>query len=341
MDAVILIKKNGLYLLPKNKSTFKLFYSEGKTVKKLYENSYAKELVEMACIDSDAIQIALSYVFKEDIVEKRYSPKRAERILTLNQKIAGLIKSFDTTLGLLLETELSTIEKPSPDDRQGYEKTAALQRKKYDDFNRAFQDLKVLVNIYADIECALEEKPGRILNIEEDMINCTFAESYFIDKKKRTETNPALTKMYYFDSAANYIRFLLFVMVRDNPNICICQNCGRLFVAKTKKRTYYCDRIDDDSGKKCSEIGPKHRMELQSKLFGFADYDKAVERNYKRAKRTEEQYVKDTRLEWDEYNAWLEKVKQAKKQWLNDELGDEDFLKIVRELDETETPSES
>ena len=72
---------------------------------------------------------------------------------------------------------------------------------------------------------------------------------------------------------------------------------------------------------------------MQSSLFGFDEYEKAVERNYQRAKRTEEEYVKDIRLEWDDYYDWLNKVRSAKALWLNDGLSDEDFLNIVHELD--------
>ena len=142
-----------------------------------------------------------------------------------------------------------------------------------------------------------------------------------------------MTKCYVFDSAENYLNHLLLNLIQLNPNICLCQNCGELFVAKTKKKTLYCDRIQLDGNKKCSEIGPKNRAELQSTLFGFEDYDKAVERNYQRAKRTEEYYVKDIKLEWDDYYNWLDKVQHAKKQWLNEEITDEDFLNIVHELD--------
>ena len=91
--------------------------------------------------------------------------------------------------------------------------------------------------------------------------------------------------------------------------------------------------MQPDSNKKCNEIGPKIRAELQSTLFGFEDYDKAVERNYQRAKRTDEYYAKDIQLEWDDNFYWLERAQQAKQQWLNEEISDEDFLGIVHELD--------
>ncbi len=323
----------GLYLLPKGKDKFTLFYCDGKTKEKLYSSSYGQEIVDMADIDGDAIQIALSYVIKDRIVNKRFSSARAERIFTQNIQVALLIKRIDTTLGLLLETELSKIEKPSPDDRRGYEEAVALQRKIYHDFDFAFQNAKVLTNIYADLPCPLEEKPKHILGIDEQLLDNTFQETYYINKKQQTEDNLGLTKCYIIDSAANYLNFLLLNLIQLNPNICLCQNCGELFVAKTKKKTLYCNRIQQDDGKKCSEIGPKKRAELQSTLFGFEDYDKAVERNYQRAKRTEENYVKDIKLGWDDYYNWLERVQRAKKQWLNEEISDEDFLSIVHELD--------
>lgn len=328
-----MIKKKGLYLVPAGKQRFGLLYCDGKKFTKLYSNSYANELISLISADSDAMQIALSYVNQEPLVEKRYSRIRAERIFTQNRQVAIIVRSINSILGLLLDAELSKIVKPSPNDRRGYEEAVALQRKIYHDFGFAFQNAKVLTNIYADLPCALNEKPCRIFEIDKSILDIAFSECYYSDNEKLTKTDLALTKFYYFDSAANYLRFLLLQLIKCNPNICLCQNCNRLFVAKTKKRTLYCDRIQPDDGKKCSEIGPKKRAELQSTLFGFEDYDKAVERNYQRAKRTQEYYVKDIQLGWDDYYDWLDRVQQAKKKWLNEEITDEDFLNIVHEID--------
>ena len=331
MDAVVLKKQKGIYLVPTKKQKFGLLYCDGEKFKKFYSNSYAKELVSIISTDSDAMQIALSYVNQEPVIEKRYSPARAERIFTQNLQAVKIIRSINTILGLLLNAELSKIEKPSPDDRKGYEKAIDLQRKIYRDFSAAFQNAKVLTSIYAELPCPLEEKPKHILEIDKQLLDHTFQETYYINRKKQTELG--LTKCYFFDSTANYLNFLLLNLIQLNPNIFLCQNCGELFVAKTKKKTLYCDRIQPDSNKTCSEIGPKNRAELQSTLFGFEDYDMAVERNYQRAKRTDEYYVKDKQLEWDDYYTWLEKAQLAKKQWLNEEISDDDFLDIVRELD--------
>ena len=326
-----MIIKKGLYLVPGKKQKFGLIYCDGENFKKLYKSSFAKELISLISTDSDAMQVALSYVNQEPVIEKRYSPTRAERIYTQNVNVATVVKSINTFLGLLLEIELSKIEKPSPDDRKGYEKAIDLQRKILHDFDAAFQNAKVITNIYSELPYPLEEKPKRILEIDKQILDHTFQETYYINRKKQTELG--LTKCYFFDSAANYLNFLLLNLIQLNPNICLCQNCGELFVAKTKKKTLYCDRVQSESQKRCGEIGPKNRAELQSTLFGFEDYDKAVERNYQRAKRTAEHYVKDIRLKWDDYFSWLERAQQAKQQWLNEEISDDDFLKIVNELD--------
>ena len=200
-----MIKKKGFYLVPTGKQKFGLFYCDGEKIKKLYSNSYAEELISLIITDSDAMQIALSYVNQEPLFEKRYSHIRVERIFTQNRQVATIVRSINSILGLLLDAELSQIEKPSPDDRRGYEEAVALQRKISRDFGVAFQNAKVLTNIYAELPCSLEEKPKRILEIDEQLLDNTFQETYYINKKKQAEDNLGLTKCYVFDSASNYL----------------------------------------------------------------------------------------------------------------------------------------
>ena len=173
-----------------------MLYCDGEKYKKLYSNSYAKELISLTGTDSDAMQIALSYINQEPLVDKRYSPARAERIFTQNANVGAIVRSINTFLGLLLEFELSKIEKPSPDDRRGYEKAIDLQRKIYRDFGAVFQNAKVLTNIYAELPCSLEEKPKRILEIGKQLLDHTFQETYYINTKKQTEFDLGLTKCY-------------------------------------------------------------------------------------------------------------------------------------------------
>lgn len=184
-----MIKKKGLYLVPTRKQRFGLHYFDGDNFKKLYTNSYDEELISLIETDSDAMQIALSYVNQEPLYEKRYSHIRAERIFTQNWQVATIVQSINSILGLLVDAELSKIVKPSPDDRRGYENAIGLQRKIYHDFGVAFQNAKVLTKIYAELPCPLEEKPKRILDIDEQLLDHSYSETYYINKQKHTEDN--------------------------------------------------------------------------------------------------------------------------------------------------------
>ena len=101
MDAVVLIIKKGLYLVPGKKQKFGLIYCDGENFKKLYKNSFAKELISLISTDSDAMQIALSYVNQEPVIEKRYSPARAERIFTENRQVVKIFRSGNVTPPIL------------------------------------------------------------------------------------------------------------------------------------------------------------------------------------------------------------------------------------------------
>lgn len=331
-----MINKNGLNLLTRGKQKFTLIYRHGKTTTKLYSNCYAGELINLVRIDSDSIQVALSCVHNESVVNKRFSATRADRIFEENLQVVKIIKSINEVLGLLLETELSKIEKPSPDDRKGYEKAIESQRQIYREFEYAFQNAKVLTILYADFDCPLEEKPLKILKIDSRFLDNAFQELCFVNEEKTEENKVVLSKGYLFESAANYLNYLLVRLVLLNPNICTCQNCGRLFLAKTKKQTNYCSNKQPGSKKKCCEIGPKNRMKLQSTLFGFEDYDKAVERNYQRSIRSVHHHLTTPHVNRNDYRIWLEKAQKAKQQWIKQEISDDEYLSVVHELDDND-----
>lgn len=63
-----------------------------------------------------------------------------------------------------------------------------------------------------------------------------------------------LASHYHFRSAVDYYHFLLLHFIAGQPNVALCQSCGRYFIPKTKKKTLYCDRILKDD-KTCREWG--------------------------------------------------------------------------------------
>lgn len=328
-----MMKKMGLYLFPISNQKFNLVFCDGKKFKKLYSESFTNEIMNILDTDDKEMDIVLHDVDHKLVKNKNFSLKEATFTILHNMEVAKTIKGMNNTLGLLLQTELSKIEKFSPDDRKGYERVLSLQQRIYQSFGKAYKHTMALTYFYANLFCSLSEKPGLILYIDDDILGNTFQEGYFVVNKPFLRTAPKLTKYYYFDSASNYLSFLIFQLVRLNPNICLCHNCKKLFEAKTKKRTLYCSRIQPDTNKKCSEIGPKIRADRQSGLSGYEDYEKAVNQNYQRARRTEENYARDAFLDWKDYYSWLERAQEAKKQWQNEEISNEEFLQIVHELD--------
>lgn len=332
------MKKKGLFLVPLEKQQFDLFYCDGNEHHKLYSDSFANELIKILETDDEAIKYEISTLETDPINFKTCSFKEAEYTFLNNIEIARNIKSLNNTLGLLLETELSQIElsqkeRFSYDDMKVYERAITKQKKIYKEFGSAFQRTMGLTMFYADLICPLFEKPRLTLYIDETILDNAYQESYSVNNLKELGSVLQLTKYYYFDSAANYLRFLLFQLINLNPNICLCQNCVQLFLAKTKKHTLYCSRIMPYYNKKCSVIGPRRFAALQSRFFGYGDYNKAVEQNYRRAKRTEEGYAKNARLEWNDYYSWLERARKAKKQWQIQKISDDDFMQIIHELD--------
>ena len=92
-----------------------------------------------------------------------------------------------------------------------------------------------------------------------------------------------------------------------------------------------------EDGKTCKQIGPLY---VKKKLYEnepmFEEYSKAVARYYKRLVRTENRATQrhtDKELDAITYNKWLDKVREAKRQWLDRKLTDEEFAAIIHELD--------
>ena len=59
-------------------------------------------------------------------------------------------------------------------------------------------------------------------------------------------------------SVTEYINILFYAFVSNNPVVSVCNNCDRLFVPKTKKLTFYCDRATNEHAT-CKQIGAKNK----------------------------------------------------------------------------------
>ena len=140
------------------------------------------------------------------------------------------------------------------------------------------------------------------------------------------------TPEYTFRSLAEYYMFLLIHFISSQPNVALCECCGRYFIPKTAKKTIYCDRIIKDE-KSCKVWGPilKHKLQAQNKKV-VEEFDRAKQKMYKRYERATDTNKKASPkdLTYLEYYEWLEKATQARDDYLAGKLSAEEALKVIK-----------
>lgn len=145
------------------------------------------------------------------------------------------------------------------------------------------------------------------------------------------------TRVYRFTDMENYVRFVFLNMMQYNLNFCKCNYCYRFFIPKTKKLTRFCDRVNPENGKTCKEIAPTaYRNDDISSNKILKQYGLASRRNYMRMCRGEEclsESSSDKDIDPQTYFDWRDRVIKAMRLWKNKQISDEEFLKVVRELD--------
>lgn len=139
-----------------------------------------------------------------------------------------------------------------------------------------------------------------------------------------------LSAMYLVRSPEEYYRLLLLWFISRNPQVALCECCGRYFVPATKKKTLYCDRILK-GGKTCKEWGPKLKHQLVAQKHKVVEeFDRAKRRMYKRYERTKVRLdpLPDA-FSYNDYYAWLDKAVDARDKYLAGEMPEEKALEII------------
>lgn len=137
-------------------------------------------------------------------------------------------------------------------------------------------------------------------------------------------------EILFFDNPESYYEYLIFTFYLRNETVCECENCNRLFVPKTKKKTLYCDRVFKD-GKTCKQIGPtqKYKMLAENDIV-LKTFEKEKNKMYKRMERTNAFGETPKSISYDEYVDWLHKAIYAKNLYLNNELTKDEALEIIQ-----------
>lgn len=114
-----------------------------------------------------------------------------------------------------------------------------------------------------------------------------------------------------------------------------CPCCGKLFVPKSNRAEIYCDRVLINS-KTCKQIAPKLMRKFKQRNDPLLEeYEKAKNRNYKRVERYEnaDQHSDVIPLTFNEYKAWLDKVSEMKRRYLQGKVSAEELREIIRGID--------
>ena len=100
-------------------------------------------------------------------------------------------------------------------------------------------------------------------------------------------------------------------------------------------RFFYSARTDDR--RTCKQIGPQqiYKFRLQHSEL-LANYDRAINRNYRRVERYElklgdEKQGKD--LSYNDYADWLRELHSARIAFMSGELSEEEFKETIHQLD--------
>ena len=141
---------------------------------------------------------------------------------------------------------------------------------------------------------------------------------------------------YVFTNFADYYAFMFLHFAQEYRRIQVCEFCGKIFVPKTKRITKYCDKINPIYSKPCRDIAPKEYMNAKiDSCAALDEYNKVKNRNYKRMERL---LLKDNITPSEElsvrqqYETWYQKASMARKQYLADEISEQEFEKIIYKI---------
>lgn len=330
-EVVVLDLKYGLYLFPNGENFIQCGYYQG-VVMEFGSSNYGNQLINFFDIDVNKI-IRLS--------------KNIEQMS--GDDVTEAISDLENNNPALFLVKLMA----NDDWMRAYDCLSEHSDNEYK--NMVSRTLKSVVSTYnefwtlADYYCthngSAKEKFDFIHAIEQSITDMTVEEiisarksgkDFFLRPYENDYSFP-YTHSYRFTDLKNYIQFIFLNMIQFNSTFSKCNYCYNFFIPKTKKPTRFCDRIDPASGKTCKEIAPYvfRNHDLGSTKI-MQEYNRALQRNYKRMCRAEErlsnrQCEKD--IEPQVYGEWRDRVLDSMRLWKSKKISDEEFLIVVRELD--------
>ena len=119
---------------------------------------------------------------------------------------------------------------------------------------------------------------------------------------------------------------------QDKQRIARCEYCWGWFIPKTKKATWYCDRVTD--GFPCKQRGARFKRNLVEDEDGALKIcNQLRDRMYARLLRWQDA-APDERdrlipMDYEQYEAWSENARLARMEYLKGKLAAEEFLRRI------------
>ena len=113
------------------------------------------------------------------------------------------------------------------------------------------------------------------------------------------------TDVLYPDSIYGLIDFHLRECVKRETRLRVCKNCGKYFAIQGRSTAEYCDRIFDEKGRTCKDVGA---IALWSKNKSSDEAFKLYRREYKKRFA----WIKAGKVLPEEVYAWGEKAREKK-----------------------------
>ena len=328
----------GLYVFP-NKNTIRRFMYDGDEATELPEITFEQQLIDFLEIDLTPFNRLLDKL--KAYTRDNTTPDELLGVCRVVGYTAEIFCQEEPVYSFLLCTKLYV----DSYDISSYEELFEYK----DHAVEMLRDMVHTQNIFftiADAYCRFEgtheEKTTKAFLGRETIFKCQF-EQVIAHTDVGTEmfqmTRPKLpySRGYRFDNLPDYIWYIFLHAMEFDTGFSQCEYCGHFFKPKTKKKTRYCDRVRADDGRTCKQIGPQqiYKFRLQHSEL-LADYDRAINRNYRRVERYElklgdEKLGKD--LSYNDYADWLRELHTAKVAFMSGEMSEEEFRKAIHMLD--------
>lgn len=139
-----------------------------------------------------------------------------------------------------------------------------------------------------------------------------------------TANNKTFTDVLYPDSIYDLISFHLSECVKRETRLRVCKNCGRYFAIQGRSNAEYCNRVFDQKGRTCKEMGA---IALWTKNKSSDEAFKLYRREYKKRFA----WIKAGRALPEEVYSWGERAREKKRECEEGKITLEEFEEWLRD----------